>query len=42
LDQDGDLDVVSIAWDEPGTIHLWRNDAIPTDSTSSTWKPASP
>ena len=27
LDGDGDLDIVSIAWDAPGTIHAWRNDA---------------
>lgn len=27
LDGDGDLDIVSIAWDEFGRIHLWRNDA---------------
>jgi hypothetical protein len=28
LDGDGDLDVVSIAWDAPGAIHVWRNDAV--------------
>jgi hypothetical protein len=28
LDGDGDLDIVSIAWDEPQFVHLWRNDAI--------------
>ncbi|MBZ0175186.1 MAG: FG-GAP-like repeat-containing protein, partial [Candidatus Methanoperedens nitroreducens] len=28
LDGDGDLDIVSIAWDAPQFIHLWRNDAI--------------
>ncbi|MCA9127777.1 MAG: VCBS repeat-containing protein, partial [Planctomycetales bacterium] len=27
LDQDGDLDIVSIAWDSFQTVHLWRNDA---------------
>lgn len=28
LDQDGDLDIVSIAWDNFKFVHLWRNDAI--------------
>ena len=28
LDGDGDLDIVSIAWDESQYVHLWRNDAI--------------
>jgi hypothetical protein len=28
LDGDGDLDIVSIAWDEYRYLHLWRNDAI--------------
>jgi FG-GAP-like repeat len=28
LDGDGDLDIVSIAWDEPSGIHVWRNDNI--------------
>ena len=28
LDGDGDLDVVSIAWDESQNVHVWRNDAI--------------
>jgi hypothetical protein len=28
LDGDGDLDIVSIAWDEPQFIHLWRNDEL--------------
>jgi hypothetical protein len=27
LDQDGDLDIVSIAWDDYQYLHLWRNDA---------------
>src|SRR5690606_20738225 len=27
LDGDGYLDVVSIAWDAPDAIHVWRNDA---------------
>ncbi|MBK7672624.1 MAG: VCBS repeat-containing protein [bacterium] len=26
LDGDGDLDIVSIAWNTPQNIHLWRND----------------
>jgi hypothetical protein len=29
LDGDHDLDIVRIAWDAPGDIHLWRNDAPP-------------
>lgn len=28
MDQDGDLDIVSIAWDYPEFVHLWRNDGI--------------
>ncbi len=28
MDNDGDLDIVSIAWDEFKMLHLWRNDAI--------------
>jgi hypothetical protein len=28
LDGDGDLDVVSIAWDVPGGIHVWRNGSV--------------
>ncbi|MEA2064311.1 MAG: VCBS repeat-containing protein [Gemmatimonadota bacterium] len=28
LDNDGDLDIVSIAWDDYRFCHLWRNDAI--------------
>jgi len=28
LDGDGDLDIVSIAWDESQYVHVWRNDAI--------------
>jgi hypothetical protein len=27
LDGDGDLDIISIAWDEFQYLHLWRNDA---------------
>jgi hypothetical protein len=30
LDADGDLDIVSIAWDAPGLLHLWRNDQFRT------------
>lgn len=30
LDQDGDLDIVSIAYDAPADVHLWRNDAAAT------------
>ena len=29
LDGDGDLDIVSIAWDDYRFLHLWRNDAVP-------------
>ncbi|HKJ67265.1 MAG TPA: VCBS repeat-containing protein [bacterium] len=29
LDGDGDMDMVSQAWDEHQYLHLWRNDAIP-------------
>ncbi len=28
LDQDGDLDIVSIAWRNYQYLHLWRNDAV--------------
>ena len=28
LDGDGDLDLVSIAWDDFQTVQLWRNDAL--------------
>ena len=28
LDQDGDLDILSIGWDDYQHLHLWRNDAI--------------
>jgi hypothetical protein len=29
LDNDGDLDIVSIAYDTFQNLHLWRNDAPP-------------
>jgi hypothetical protein len=28
MDGDGDLDILSIAWDEYRFLHLWRNDAL--------------
>lgn len=28
LNNDGVLEIVSIAWDDPGFIHLWRNDSL--------------
>ena len=28
MDKDGDLDIVSIAWNDFQYVHLWRNDAI--------------
>lgn len=31
LDSDGDLDIVSIAWDHYQFLHVWRNDAIKSD-----------
>lgn len=27
MDGDGDLDIVSVAWDYPEYLHLWRNNA---------------
>ena len=43
LDRDGDLDIVSIGYDYPLYVHLWRNDAIavnqPTPSITPTPKP---
>jgi hypothetical protein len=32
LDNDGDLDIIGIAWDEYQYLHLWRNDAVVTES----------
>jgi hypothetical protein len=31
LDRDGDLDIVSIAWNDFEYLHVWRNDAIQND-----------
>ena len=28
MDNDGDLDIISIAWDNYKFLHLWRNDAL--------------
>ena len=33
MDGDGDLDIVSIAWNDFQYLHLWRNDAIRGEST---------
>jgi hypothetical protein len=30
LDGDGDLDILSVAWDEYRYLHLWRSDAVRT------------
>ncbi len=35
LDSDGDLDIVSIAWDHHEYLHVWRNDAVKPDIS---WK----
>ncbi|MCP4543857.1 MAG: hypothetical protein GY832_42630 [Chloroflexi bacterium] len=35
LDGDGDLDIVSIAWDESDLVHLWRNDGGGTSSVDT-------
>ena len=35
LDSDGDLDIVSIAWDNYKFLHVWRNDAIKSEIS---WK----
>jgi hypothetical protein len=32
LDSDGDLDIVSIAWDNHEYLHVWRNDAIENEA----------
>lgn len=36
MDLDGDLDIVSIGWDQYQKVHLWRNDALSGEST--TWR----
>jgi hypothetical protein len=28
MDNDGDLDIISAAWDNYQYLHLWRNDAV--------------
>ena len=28
MDNDGDLDILSIAWDDYRSLHLWRNDCV--------------
>jgi len=33
LDQDGDLDIISIAWNDFQYLHVWRNDAVMGNST---------
>ena len=38
IDNDSDLDIVSIAWDDYPLIHLWRNDALKTSETSKSGK----
>ncbi len=32
IDQDGDLDILSIGWDAHQYVHLWRNEQISTDA----------
>ncbi len=36
MDSDGDLDIVSIGWDQYENVHLWRNDAI--NKSYLSWK----
>jgi len=36
MDNDGDLDIVSIGWDQYKNVHLWRNDAI--NKSYLSWK----
>lgn len=36
MDNDGDLDIASIGWDQYNFVHLWRNDAINEDHVK--WK----
>jgi hypothetical protein len=40
LDRDGDLDVVSIAWDRYQDLHIWRNDRLQT-RTPVCWRHSS-
>jgi len=35
LDGDGDLDILSVAWDEYRLLHLWRNDALKSKRRAS-------
>jgi hypothetical protein len=35
LDNDGDLDIISIAWNDFEFLHIWRNDAIMNGGTGS-------
>lgn len=37
LDGDGDLDIVSVPWDEYQLLHVWRNDALQNAATVR-WK----
>ncbi len=42
LDGDGDLDLLSVAWDEYRFLHLWRNDAMKPARTSDAARQAGP
>lgn len=35
LDQDGDMDIISIAWNDFEYLHVWRNDAIKEKNTGN-------
>ena len=35
LDGDGDLDLMSVGWDQPRFLHVWRNDAPRNDAQTS-------
>ena len=35
LDGDGDLDLMSVGWDQPKFLHVWRNDAQRSDAQRS-------
>jgi hypothetical protein len=39
MDNDGDLDIVSIAWNDFEYLHLWRNDGIVGSGTGKKQKP---